>query len=115
MTRTGPTKGVPMLPATSNACNPQSLSPPVQTQPSRLISCNAGLRVNDKRWLELWVRSPRTGTEIVISELSFDRLRQTAPRLIGRVATARSSGCAFVEVTVADLQAVAELRTKLDR
>lgn len=77
----------------------------------RLIPCRAGLRPipNSHNETRLWVQSPRTGKTITIASGWLDDLRRRAPRLVGKVAQARSTGKAVVMLSIAELMAFAEL------
>jgi hypothetical protein len=46
---------------------------------------------------------------VVIGDGFFTQLRERAPRLVGRIAQARSVGQAVVDLSVAELRAVADV------
>jgi hypothetical protein len=72
--------------------------------------CKVGLKPIEKSPQNLlWVRSPKTGQVISVGDGWWVDLRRLAPRLIGRIAQARSLGRSTVELSIAELAAVVEV------
>jgi hypothetical protein len=72
--------------------------------------CRAGFkRIEKSPQFLVWIRSPKTGQIIEIGDGWWPQLRELAPRLIGRIAQARSVGRAIVELSIAELAAVVEV------
>jgi hypothetical protein len=99
---------LPLTVAPGNVCP----MPPPASDPQRLITCRCGVRpVPIPRCVQnqLWVRSPKTGREIVIGDGFFAQLRERAPRLVSRITKACSQGRSTVDLSIAELQAVADV------
>jgi hypothetical protein len=88
---------------------------PTLTAPGNRIAekrypCRVGFKPIEKSPQNmLWVKSPKTGQIIEIGDGWWPELRERAPRLIGRIAQARSVGRAIVELSIAELAAVVEV------
>jgi hypothetical protein len=93
--------------------NPASVLSP-QPNADRLIPCVAGIRpIPHSLQNEFWIRSPKTGRELRISDGWRTELEIAAPRLVARIAHARSTGQAVIEFTVSELKAFADLAAKI--
>jgi hypothetical protein len=99
----------PTLQVETPANNPATVSTPSE---DRRVSCVCGFRAVGQCESELttqtalFVRSPRTGRELLIRDRYFPELRQQAPRVIGKIAQARAVGQPKAEFTTAELHAV---------
>jgi hypothetical protein len=99
-----------MLPLTVAPGNAPPAPPP--SDPHRLIACRCGVRpvpIPGCAQNQLWVRSPKTGREIVIGDGFFLQLRERAPRLVSRIVKASSQGRSTLDLSIADLQAVVDV------
>jgi hypothetical protein len=87
-----------------------ALIAPSNSIAEKRFPCRAGFKPIEKSPQNLlWVRSPKTGQVISIGDGWWPELRQLAPRLIGRIAQARSVGRSIVELSIAELAAVVEV------
>lgn len=78
----------------------------------RRIACVAGVRIipNSMAQREIWVRSPRTGNEVVISDGWWPQLEERAARLVARIIHNRATGLSVISFTPAELAALVAVR-----
>lgn len=90
---------------------PTSHAPP-QVAPSadRRILCVCGIRpIPNSLQNQVWIRSPKTGRELVIGDGWFAELRAVAPRVIRSIVHARANGQSRVEFSLSELKCFADL------